>query len=769
MESIEFEKVHNVIIDFLNEEKNDKLEVIGSWYFRFLSSETDKLNLYIPYYDKDFSCLAFNYIRAFTFVYNLLNEEKVTNYEGTCLFDIFKPLQDNQISNLTLNYKEIKNDIILWGGEEIRTKLDVFLPVFNREELIRFNKPKTKKDTFKLFKSIRDYRLINYPQLIEIEDKILSFSEEGNVNDVFISEKQIFVENILDDDDAMEIEEKLLARKINNSLLIKYPYSKKPHPYLIDVAKKKFYLIFNNRFAYNEISENDLYLLFNENNIASNLKYNVINTNHSINLYDSFKSFKSDWTLLELNKFTTPFPKYWLLFVNKSLSKAEWLKQFKKDFPAVAERPIINTVEIIIDEVVKLNWIEDSFINATKILFPELKSNRKKRLEFVFKNFKNHVSSINPKIEFINSIEESDYPDVTVLDSFNIIELINKNQNTDSNINIVVPDFLYFGYQPWIKFHLFNYQSAPLLSKTRVDLDDNYSDNKDKLERLKTEVVREIKKDLKVYKDKYKEDIPEETEDESIPNEEDLEYTNTEEIENHENEVKKENYTILINENLTNKLEVTSTQKVLIQKDSLLYIKAAALKIGDFIITDLDVSDLYKSDELYNKLVSIPENVLNYQNQLNKRSNIYQTLKIKGISYQHQNYFDNNYLLDSVQEHNFRIPRRKKDWEIICEYLNINQSDQQLSFIAYYGRSKQNDLKQLYKSIIKLLLDNNWMGTINDPEIINSASKIINKYNTIFNTTDADEITDISESIISTILSQLTFTEIKTIKTLKNE
>ena len=768
MESIEFEKIHNVIIDFLDEEKNDKLEIIGSWYFRFLCSENHKLNLYLPFYNKDFSSLAFNYIRAFTFVYNLLNEERLTNYEGTCLFDIFKPMQNNQISDLTLHYKEVKNDVILWGEEEIRTKLDAFLPVFKKDCFVNCNKSKTIKNTFKLFKSIRNYRLINYPQLIEIEDKILSFSREENVSDEFISEKQIFVENVLDDDSAMDIEDELLVKKIKNSLLIKYPYSKKPHPYLIDVAKKKFNLIFNNRFVYNEILENDIFI-FNENNISSKLKYRVIETRHSKKLYDSFKSFKSDWISLELNKFTTPFPKYWLLFVNKSLSKAKWLEQFKKDFPAVAERPIINTVEIIIEEIVKLNWIENSFTNATKILYPELKSHRKKRLEFIFNNFKNYVSSIKPKIEFINSVEGSNYNGVIVLDSFNIIDLINKDQSAQTNINIVVPDFLYYGYQPWIKFHLFNYQAAPLLSKTRVDLDENYSENKDKLEQLKTEIVREIKKDLKAYRDNYKEAILKEIEGERIPDEEDLEYTNTEETENHYNEVEKENYSILINENSANRLEVLSTQKVLLQKDSFLYVKAAALKIGDFIIVDSDISDLYKSEKLYEKLVSVPNDMANYQNKLFKTEKVYQVLRRKGLSIDTEYHFKKKYLIEHCHPDNFLLPRRKKDRLIICELLNISESNLGLAFIAHYGRKEKNKLKQLYKTIINLLLDNNWMGTIDDPAIINSASKIINEYNTIFNTTDADEITDISESIISTIINQLTFTEIKTIKTLKNE
>ena len=110
------------------------------------------------------------------------------------------------------------------------------------------------------------------------------------------------------------------------------------------------------------------------------------------------------------------------------------------------------------------------------------------------------------------------------------------------------------------------------------------------------------------------------------------------------------------------------------------------------------------------------------------------------------------------------IPKKKKDWGIICEFLNINHSDQQLSFIAYYGRIKQNELKQMYKSIINLLLENNWIGTIEDSLILNSVSQIVKHHNAIFNTTDSSEIEEFSESIITTILSQLTLTEVKTIR-----
>ena len=767
MEIIEFKKIHNVIITFLKEESNSDLDTLGLWYFRFLKSDKEKLSLHLPYYSKEFSRTAFNYIRAFTIIFNLLKEERLSKFEGTCLFDIFNYSANEKIDKLTLDFLKQKEKLALWG-EDTLTKLDIFLPVFNKEEIIQLNIPKTIKNTFELFNSIRNSGIIDFPQHIELEEKTLIFNNVGVVNDFLISENLFLLNNRLDRQEAIQIKKELTG-DFKNSISIKYPYSLKPTFPLTEIGRKKFNIVFNNRFAYNEILENDIYLLKDETKLVTQLKYSIIDTNHSKDLYDLFKSFKEQWTDLELNKFTTPFPKYWLLFLNASLTKEEWFEQFKKDFPAVAEKPIIKVVEKIIEEVVGLNWIEKVITDSTKILFPQLKSNRKKRLESIHNNFKNYVTSKYPNVEFINTLDSHNYENVIVLDSFNIIDLVNENQScSDEKINVTVPDFLYFGYQPWIKFHLFNYQFTPLLNGMRDALDDNYSTNKDEFDKIKTEIIREIKTDLKNYRNKYKEEIEEEIEEEK-PNLEDLEFTNVEEIEIFDSEIEHIRSVVVINENLKNELTIPSTEKVLLQKDSLIYVKAVKLKKGDYILRNIDISELYKSNNLYDKLVNIPQDVEGYQKQLSKKENIYKILKSKGISYQHQNYFDNTYAPKIKEQQTFRIPRRKKDWAIICEFLNISLPDQQLSFIAYYGRRKQNKLKQMYKSIIELLLENNWIGTIEDPTIINSVSEIVYRYNSIFNVTEATEIKDISESIISTILNQLTFTEIQTIRTIKNE
>ncbi|PWG05217.1 hypothetical protein [Polaribacter aquimarinus] len=771
MEKVEFVKIHNTTLDFLNEKDNGKLRTIGFWYFNFLKSNSDKLRLHLPYYSKEFKITAFNYVRAFTIIFNLVKNQKLSDFEGTCLFDIFNYSKDKRAEELTLEFQNQKDDLVLWQKDTL-TKLDTFLPIFKKEEIIDYNKASVIKNTFKLFKSIRKSSIIDFPIYIELKEKTLSFNNVGAQDESLISENLFPLNQKLSRKEAIEVK-KELPRDYENSISIKYPYSLKPIFPLTELGSKKFNLIFNNRFAYNnEVLENDLILLKDESSLKTNLNYEIVTTNHTKKLHDLFKSFKEQWVRLELNKFITPFPKYWLLFLNPSLTKEQWLIQFKKDFPAVAEKPIIRIIEQIIEEVIHLNWIHDIMSDSTKILFPELKSNRKKRLEFVFNNFKNHVQSLNSNVEFIESLDFGNFEHVIVLDSFNIIELVNKSQSiANKQINVIVPDFLYFGYQPWIKFHLFNYQYRPLLNDVRQKLDHNYDTNKDELEKIKTELISKIRSDLKNYRKKYIED--ENIEDENIneedleqTNEEDLEQTNEEEIETFNNDIDDDDddddELVIINDNLA----IPSNEEVLLRRDSLLYVKARALKIGDRIIRDSDISGLFQSNDFYDKLVDIPHDVFGYQKQLFAKKNIYKVLKNKGISYQHQNYFDRTYALEFIDEQKFRIPRRKKDWAIICEFLNINDSDKQLSFIAYYGRSKQNELKQMYKTIIQLLTENNWLGTIENPLILESVSEIVKQHNTIFKISDSSEITEVevSESIISTIFSQLEFTEIKTIR-----
>ena len=769
MDNIESKKIHSVLIDFLKLENNyeiDKLEILGNWYFRFLISSEEKLNLHIPFYSVDFTLVAYRYIRCYTVLYNLLKQDKITQFRGACLFDVFNKSSRADINDLILDFRSQKGDLSQWG-ENTLTKSDNFLPVFDTKEIIEIGDCKTIRTTFELFKNIRNSEIIEFPIQISLKEQMFSFNNVNDVDGDFISEKQFLLTARIHRKEAIQ-RKKEMTGEFKNCISVKYPYSVKPTFPLTEIGQKKLNLVFNNRFAHNDISENDIFLLKNENSLKTNLKYIIVDTDHTKELYDEFKYFREEWGSLTLNKFTTPFPKYWLLFLNRSLTKEEWVEQFKKDFPAVAQKPIIRTIEKIIEQIIELNWIEKVITDKTKILFPELKSNRKKRLEVVYDNFKKYVCSLNPNVKFIDSIDSYSYENVIILDAFNIIDLVNKNDsNNGAEINITAPDFLYFGYQPWIKYHLFNYQFTPLINGLRSTLDDNYDSNIEEIEKLKAIVINEIKSDLKIYRSKYKEEVKENEEGNEDPSSEDIEFNSDEESENAAVENENNKDSVIVNQNLGTELTISSSEKVLLQRDYLLDVKAGSIQVGDFILRYSDIMELYKSNDFYDNLANIPKNVMEFQNELFKTKNVYEKLRKDGVSYVGQKYFDSTYVVETSGD-NFKIPRRKNDWEIICKHLSISKSDQQLSFIAYYGRSRRNELIKMYKSILNLLLENNWIGSIGNPEIITAVAKIVDQFDFIFKDIIDFSSTNEAESLINAILNQLTFTEIRTIKTIAN-
>ncbi len=75
----------------------------------------------------------------------------------------------------------------------------------------------------------------------------------------------------------------------------------------------------------------------------------------------------------------------------------------------------------------------------------------------------------------------------------------------------------------------------------------------------------------------------------------------------------------------------------------------------------------------------------------------------------------------------------------------------------------------MIKSIINILIEKKWIGTIDDPYVIKSVSEIISKHESLFQTNKDVNIQELSESIISTIINQLTLTYVQTIKILTNE
>ncbi len=786
MAELEFSKIHNVVIDAFEEtievSEKSKLEIIGRWYFNFLISQEKNLSLILPEFNVVLSRVALNYVRLFTLTFNLCNKEKLKDFEDCCLLNVFKykpTINEINILEYILNFIEQKGKTQVWNNETY-TDHDSFLPVFKKCQLKSTHELNIIYYTFKLFQSIRKHKLINYPVLLDFEkDTILVFDPFKNCNDrskpnFYCEELSISLGHNYDNEKAADLEEQLKKLNILNRVNIKYPYSKIPHLYLSSLGDKRLNLEFNNRFFYKKPEGQDIILTpeeFNQHkkNIdLSVLDYHVVNTNHNSSLFESLNAFKQNWISLDLNKFIAPYPKYWLLFVNQSLPKEEWVKQFKISYPSIANEPIINDVEDIITELHDLNWIIDALkvYSHPQIIFQELKGHRSKRLIWAFTNFKNYIISENPQTTFIDSTDsvvlknDSEY---IYLNAFDVIGLSN-NITGLKLCKVLTPDFMYFGYQPWIKYHIFKYKSDALIEGARCYLDINYEANKTSIELAQKELIEGINSDIKTYRSKYEEEVLEEEPSTLIITEtEDLELLPSEEI-NIPDSNNREIQEIRVITTEGEEIIFRSNENVLVHRDFIRSAPAKVLLKGDLFIDISSFTEIINDDDFINKLSQQPEVAKKYQSKLHAMGeNVYETLRNQGFSHSSRNYFKEHYLIseEDISDETHIIPRRKKDWKIICEILSIDDNERNLAFIAYYGRKKQNRLKELYKLVLNLYTENNNLQSSENPEFFKKLENIVQSYDDLFPKNVDYNLSDITEAIASNVKYSIGFKEIR--------
>ena len=781
-----FDKIHEVVIEALSpkEEFSPFLKIIGNWYYKFLNSNDDKLTIQIPKHEETLTNLSYNYVRLFSLTFRLINRERLLNFENTCLFNIFDySIKNENFSNnskSTFDFMKEEGGIVYWTDNILFPK-NRFLPVFIKQQIEKEYWDDT-YNTFRLFSIIENKELINYPILIDYRnDLCLSLSNsEDMISEDFAQFKTInWNAKKYSQEDAIEIEDELLTQKFTHQISIKYPYHNNIHSYLLDIGAKKVSLNFNNRFYYQNLSNEYLYLLpneFEENfQVYSDVSscFRILNTEHNVALFKVLNEFKSTWQAYDFNKFTTPFPKYWFLFINQSINKEEWVEMFKIDYPDVSERPIINTINSIIELIYDLNWSKQ-FVTSEKepiLLLPELRGLNKRKLEKPLASFKNYLLSINSNTIFIESnetYEYNDYNNLLVFDGFNIINLFNILQK-NNKVQILIPDFLYFNYQPWIKYYLLNFQFDALLNQKRESLDDNYLVNQEAYTNLKDLIIKEIKLDITNYRKKYNIKEEEIVFELNTSTSEDFIFRNDEELEINIVPKSKINDTELQIETLDNKsFTLKCYNQVLLQRTTLISCPASNLKHGDIFISMNEINSVIDKDAIINKLSRIPDTVINFQTELGKKSEAYQTLERQGLAYNSEKYFNDTYVINTNDYtiERFKLPKKKDNWKIISEYLGINNTDLNQAWISYYGRRHSNQIKDIYRKILYLCIDGEYLSELENPILIKKIIKLLDDNIEIFDEGEGTNTIELAKSIVSAIVNEISFHQVKEIKIL---
>ncbi|MDP2384760.1 MAG: hypothetical protein Q8M29_00180 [Bacteroidota bacterium] len=780
-----FYKIHETVLEALEvqDERPEILEVIGKWYYNFLISPEDKLSLSIPDHNEESLNIIYNYLRLFSLTNRLLNKPVAADFANTCLFNVFDYNKRNKKFNVkgaTIDFEKKEGDFLIWAHNTV-VGTNRFLPIFKKEQIENSQWDET-YSSFKLFKAISNQELINHPLLIDFkEDLCLSISTGNQIKvEEYVLFKTLKYDSDMSEEAVIEYEDDLCKQDITNLISIKYPYHKNIHGYLLDIGKKKFDLVFNSRFCYYALQDNDIVLLPKEIEavkpipLASVAKFEILNTNHSVELFNLLDEFYYNWKVYDFNKFTTPFPKYWLLFINPSIAKEDWFEMFKSDYPNVAEKPIINEIKKIIYLIHELDWGMQLIkgIKDPVLLLPDIKGARKKKLEKSLNSFKHYLTELNSKVLFIENDDKYDYNDyseVLLLDAFNIINLVNIFQK-NNELKVLTPDFLYFHYQPWIKYHLLDYQYDPLLSLKRQVLDSDFQVNKESYQKLRQDLIQSIKLEIGNYRKKYKgERIEVESEIVRIESE-DIVFNNEEEIELVKKPLKElENKKYLITTVENKDFAFEGSNQVLIRKNSLISNYASQLIVGDCFVLQTEINSSINKDLLVDKLSKIPDPVIDFQIQLSKLPNVYETLKRLGIEYSDEKYFNDKYVIEAEDYENekFILPKKKENWKIICEFLGITSSDMFQTWISHYGRRHINDIKRIYKRIYDLCLESNYISEIENPDLVNKVSEYIAENSIVF-ATDEEIINpnEVAKSILSAIINEIKFHEVKEIKTI---
>lgn len=771
MENLDFNLLNSTCLKILNQDIDKKqketLAFIGLFFINTKKKGLSNLKLIIPYYPNyKFIKLTIEYLTNLSSLIEILNFQKLDDFENTFLFDFF----NYNRSNPKLFFEKRKLNIIKWEQNTFTT-INEFLPVFSDKNL-------NQRETFKihrflnLFKEVRKNHLVNYPVKIDLEHKTLLLISKNHNNDIRVTPNFELIEfSKTQEEDITDEQYDLIESNpsLKKQIIIRYPRYRNIDYEIATLIDSTFEIEFRKRFFIEfkkEIAEKEIYILpkemiglhsINQKVINPMPFFKIIKTGHQREMYELYKAIRNEWKINNFNVYTHPFPKYFFTFINSSLNQEKWMEIFDIAFPKISETGIHRDVEQLIQHLINLDWVSRlKGIENLNFVFPDLTDGRfrSKRLRKAYRIFKSHCRLLLDKPTFSNEV---DYQKQNViLNAFDTIEVINKVQCFSKNIQFILPDFSFFNYNPFVPLHAYDIQCNAFLEGGRQEFLTNYKEKEDKIKRIRQTIKDEIVQKLRRYWRMMKEEEEEEIADEKdFAEEEDNEKDSDEEI-ILEVESKKDSYKkvwCILSDGT--KKEYSTNSFVYLKRQNFLHLKARNIKVGDSLLLLDRFGKKLTNEEFFNWLETVPDSVKYFRYQLGKIGSVFKKLKADGLRIDTEYYFNNTYLSDeeSFDASNFKLPRRH-DWKVICEFLDISDNDMNIAYIARYREKTQ--LKKVYKNVIKFLVDNDYLADIDNPELIEEITPLFNEIEALLKKKDSSfDLKDFIETILSSVSSQL--------------
>jgi len=734
-------RVVDSLLPVLRTESEDRgiLFACGQIYLAFLQGEKSELSLTLPSYNAQFRESICNYLHYIWILHTLGSKSTEILDDNLELFDYFSYLQaepyERSTGQFALELLNKEEDYLVFEGK-IRVGTDRFVPLFAKGSIE--NHEAEIFSGFPLFSSIAREGLFPYPVLLDLDKDSLLLLHNNMPSDTI----SLLLENVnssaFDDDaDRDGVLESLIEREITGSISIGYPYHSNINPIISRVmADRSRFLEVKmfTRLFYKEIPDHALVLLpYLSESTMSQLTERLLNlheisaTQHKVELFHAMGKLKEHWKSSGLNYYHYPFPSKWIMLIHKGETLEFYLSLAKADFPAVTGR-LMADFEEVIRLVYDVNWLETYLYQDRNVvlLLPSLSAYPKivqSARDFLSTRFK----SVEDEQSYQCVLESGQ--SFILLNPFNKILIANALFNSSQNrIRLAVPDFIYFACQPFMAFYIAKYIYDPLIKGARSEFDSQHDVNLVKWKQLSAKLIALARTQMAKYIGFYiaKPEIPELPPIEDEISAQGLSNDEVRELLTNKND--RQRHKMIEIATTDGKIHhLTPNAKVLINiQGEILQITANEVISGQHFATSSGFFKQIDKQAIASKLTQISDEAKNWKKSLVEKSgkehNLYNLLQERGLSIKPTT-FESNYLDRFCNGEHLSLPRSRKDWQIVGDYLGI--SDIAGAWINHKGWSSQNSLRQAYEQVIKAVLDHYASEMESENTLINRVNDLI--------------------------------------------